>query len=146
MDDLWLVFRMDHGVHADESIRFLHRYRDQCQSRWRFFQSSLSLADGKMATPQLAASTSRSTFLCFHPTLNVLYSVAELSQGDGAGKPAVIAWQVNGESGALTEIGNQSAVATGLLRDGQSRWQTAGGCELRQWQRCLLPADGQRGD
>ena len=113
----WMIFGLSFvsitASNAEDSIRFYIGTATNANQGGGIFQSTLSLADGKMATPQLAAGTSRSTFLCFHPTLDVLYSVAELSQGDGAGKPAVIAWKVNGESGALTEIGNQSAGGNG---------------------------------
>ncbi len=54
-----------------------------------------------------------------------MYSVAELSQGDGAGKPAVIAWQMDKATGSLTEINHQAAGGNGpcfvtVSHDGRS--------------------------
>lgn len=112
------------SLKADDSIRFYIGTATNAAQGGGIFQSSLSAASGNMTEPKLAAATNRSTFLWIHPTLDVIYSVAELSQGDGAGKPAVIAWQMDKQTGALTEFGHQTAGGNGpcfvtVSHDGQ---------------------------
>ncbi len=71
---------------ADDALRFYIGTATNAALGGGIFQSTLSLSTGKMEQPKLAAATNRSTFLWIHPTLDVIYSVAELSQGEGAGK------------------------------------------------------------
>jgi len=76
--------------------------------------------DGALAAPALAAEATNPTFLARHPTLPVLYAVAASrggasanangggSGGAGAGGGVVIAYKINPETGALSQI-NQVA-------------------------------------
>jgi len=76
------------------------------------FLSSLSLESGEISEPMLAAATDRSTFIWLHPTLPVLYSVAELNAGEGGGA-AIVAWEIEPVSGKLTQISRQPAGGQG---------------------------------
>jgi len=95
----------------DETLRFYIGTATSAD-KGGVFLSSLSLASGKIAKPQLAAAADRSTFICLHPTQPVLYSVAELNAGEGGGA-AIVAWQIEPVSGKLTQINRQPAGGEG---------------------------------
>ena len=63
---------------------------------------------GALAEPTLAAEAFNPSFLARHPTLPVLYAVAGLRGGGGV----VIAYKINPDTGALTQINQVSAGPT----------------------------------
>lgn len=77
------------------------------------FQSSLNSATGALSKPELVAATDRSTFIHLHPTEPVLYSVAELNDGERGKGAGVLAWRIDDKSGKLTEISRQPAGGQG---------------------------------
>ncbi len=81
--------------------------------RGGIFESAINLETGELASPKLVAATDRATFIWLHPTLPVLYSVAELSEGDGKGGAGIVAWKIEPESGMLTELSRQPAGGQG---------------------------------
>ena len=97
---------------ADEPLRFYIGTAANSNSGG-IFLSSISLETGAVAEPKLAAATDRSTFIAFHPTEQVLYSVAELGSGDGLGGAGIIAWKIDPVTGNLSEINRQPAGGEG---------------------------------
>ncbi len=98
---------------ANDSIRLYIGTGATADQGGGIYQCTLSLADGKLSQPELAVATSRSTFLWFHPSQDLLYSVAELSQGEGGAQPAVIGWTIHPTNGSLKEHSSQPAGGNG---------------------------------
>ncbi len=75
-------------------------------------RSELNLNDGTMSPPQLVAELENPTFLAFHPTLDVLYSISEVRRGGKRENAQVMAYSVAAD-GKLTELGGQPAGGDG---------------------------------
>lgn len=88
------------------------------------FHSTLSTDTGALTKPVLAAATDRSTFIHLHPTLPVLYSVAELNDGEKGKGAGILAWKIDPVTNRLTELsrrpaGGQGACHVIVSNDGQ---------------------------
>jgi 6-phosphogluconolactonase len=108
------VFGSSHSFGQDQKLRFYIGTTVNAKAGGGIFLSDIDLSSGQLSEPVLAAATDRSTFLYLHPSLPVLYSVAELNNGDGGGKGAgVISWKIDSNSGMLTEFSRQPAGGEG---------------------------------
>jgi 6-phosphogluconolactonase len=68
---------------------------------------------GKLTAPQLAAETKNPTFLALHPNGRLLYAVGEVDDFQGKGVGAVSAFAIDGKSGELTLLNQQSSAGAG---------------------------------
>ncbi len=73
------------------------------------YSSRLDLATGRVSTPELAGETKNPSFLAVHPDGRHLYSVGELADFSGRNEGAVVAWGIEGKTGALTPLNQQSS-------------------------------------
>lgn len=64
---------------------------------------------GTLSKPVLAAAAKNPSFLAFHPTLPMLYAVAEVAGADGKPGGGVAAFAVDAATGKLTAKGEQSS-------------------------------------
>jgi 6-phosphogluconolactonase len=64
---------------------------------------------GTLSKPELAAAAKNPSFLAFHPTLPMLYAVAEVAGADGKPGGGVAAFAVDAATGKLTAKGEQSS-------------------------------------
>ncbi len=75
--------------------------------------SQIDLDDGSLAPPQLATPAKRTSFIWLHPTLDVLYSVAEVEPPGEEKHPACVAWQRDPTDGTLSLLNYQHAGGSG---------------------------------
>ena len=64
---------------------------------------------GTFSEPEFAAAAKNPSFLAFHPTLPMLYAVAEVAGADGKPGGGVAAFAVDAATGKLTAKGEQSS-------------------------------------
>lgn len=64
-------------------------------------------ATGAVSKPRLAAAAHSPSFLALHPTLPVLYAVAEVANADGTRVGAVQAFTIDAATGSLTPLNHQ---------------------------------------
>ena len=77
------------------------------------YLSRFDSATGKLTEPQLVAETRNPSFLAVHPTERFLYAVGEVSDTQGKRAGAVNAYAIEGKSGKLTELNQQTSGGTG---------------------------------
>ncbi len=65
------------------------------------YRSSLNLETGSLAQPVLVAELTNPSFLTIHPTLDALYAISEVAEGDHQ----VVSYRITND-GALSETGN----------------------------------------
>ncbi len=65
------------------------------------YRSKLDGSTGKLSEPELAAEAASPSFLAIHPTGKYLYAVGETDGKDGG---AVLAYSIDGKTGALTKL------------------------------------------
>lgn len=70
-------------------------------------------ATGRLSPPRLAAATRNPSFLAFHPTLPVVYAVAEVATGEGRPGGGIAAFAIDETTGLLTEINRQPSGGAG---------------------------------
>ncbi|HOA50716.1 MAG: lactonase family protein [Thermogutta sp.] len=68
---------------------------------------------GRLTEPELAAETRNPSFLAVHPTRPLLYAVGELAEFEGQRTGAVLAYQIDSQSGKLVAINRQPSGGTG---------------------------------
>ncbi len=102
-------------------------------------------ATGALTQPELAAEAGNPGFVSIHPSKKYLYAIGDVTTAEGKKGGGISAYSIDGKTGALTLLNQQSAVGSGPLPcecgcDGQNG--RAG--ELRQRQRGLV-CDQRRG-
>lgn len=68
---------------------------------------------GKLSEPELVAETRNPSFLAVHPTERFLYAVGEVSETQGKRAGAVTAYAIDGRTGKLTPLNQQTSGGTG---------------------------------
>lgn len=77
------------------------------------YVSRLDDATGGLSSPALAAAARNPSFLAVHPTLPVLYAVADVATGDGRHEGGVQAFAVDAAAGTLTPKNHHSSGGPG---------------------------------
>jgi 6-phosphogluconolactonase len=108
----WYLTQLSSLSAEDGAIRFYIGTAVNAD-RGGIFESTLTPETGALSAPKLVAPTDRSTFIHLHPSLAVLYSVAELNDGEQGKGAGVLAWKIDDKSGSLTEISRQPAGGEG---------------------------------
>lgn len=72
------------------------------------YRSSLNLESGALTEPKLAAELTNPSFLTIHPTLDALYAVSEVADGDRQ----VVSYRIE-DDGGLTETGHADSGGNG---------------------------------
>jgi 6-phosphogluconolactonase len=69
--------------------------------------------EGKLSAPELAAEMANPTYLALHPNDKFLYAVGEVSKFGGKKAGAVSAFAIDGKTGKLTALNQQSSGGDG---------------------------------
>ena len=77
------------------------------------YLSRFDSTSGRLTEPQLAAETRNPSFLVVHPTERFLYAVGEVSDAQGQRAGAVSAYLIDGKTGKLTLLNQQTSGGTG---------------------------------
>lgn len=78
------------------------------------YQLELDLASGKLTQKSVAGGVKNPSFVAIHPNGNFLYSVAEIADFEGKAKQGgIAAFAIDGKTGALTMLNQQSSVGDG---------------------------------
>ncbi len=77
------------------------------------YRSELDLATGKLSAPVLVVETPSPSFLAIHPTGHFLYAVGEVNEFKGKKGGIVSAYALDGKTGALTLLNQQSSEGPG---------------------------------
>ena len=77
------------------------------------YVSRFDPATGQLTTPELAVATPSPNFLALHPDRRLLYAVSETSNPAGKRVGAVSAFSLDGKTGQLTLLNQQSSDGTG---------------------------------
>ena len=77
------------------------------------YRARLDLATGELSPPELAAASTSPSFLAVHPQNRFLYAVNEVATFEGAATGAVSAFAVDGRTGALSPLNQQSSGGAG---------------------------------
>ena len=87
-------------------------YTNKTTSRG-IYVSRLDTASGALTPPELAAETPSPSFLALHPTRTFLYAANEIGEFEGKKSGAVSAFSIDGSTGRLTLLNQQSSVGAG---------------------------------
>lgn len=69
--------------------------------------------EGKLSAPELVAETANPTYLALHPNQRFLYCIGEVSKFGGRKAGSVSAFSIDGKSGRLTQLNQQSSGGDG---------------------------------
>jgi 6-phosphogluconolactonase len=77
------------------------------------YVSRFDTTTGKLSEPELAVETKNPSFLAVHPTEKFLYAVGEVTDTQGKRGGAVNAFAIDGQTGKLTALNQQSSGGAG---------------------------------
>ena len=77
------------------------------------YLSTLDTATGKLSPAELAGEVKNPSFVSIHPSRKFLYAVSEISDFDGKRVGGVSAFQIDGATGRLKLLNQQSSVGAG---------------------------------
>jgi len=77
------------------------------------YLSTLDTATGKLSPAELAGEVKNPSFVAIHPSRKFLYAVSEISDFDGKRVGGVSAFQIDGATGRLKLLNQQSSVGAG---------------------------------
>lgn len=71
------------------------------------FYGSIDLQSGSVGPLTRATAADRTSFLWRHPSLDVLYSVAEITAADGSKQPSLASWSIGDDGKKLSLLNHQ---------------------------------------
>lgn len=77
------------------------------------YRAELDMATGALSEPALAGETTNPSFLAIHPSRKYLYAVGELASIGNVKGGAVTAFAIDGKTGGLTQLNQQSSKGGG---------------------------------
>lgn len=101
-----------HASDPTQYLAYIGTYTAPGKSRG-IYVARFDAATGKLGAPELAAETSRPSFLAIHPNRKFLYAIGEVAEAGGKKGGAVCAFKIDASTGKLTLINQASSVGAG---------------------------------
>jgi 6-phosphogluconolactonase len=105
--------RPAHGSDAATHWVWFGTYTGQATGSEGIYVSKFDSTRGTLSAATLAAAARNPSFLALHPSLPVLYAVAEAAGPDGKPEGTITAFSIDGATGRLTEMNHQSSGGSG---------------------------------